>query len=296
MSDLNKAVLAATLLSVALLTAGINQANAETASSATDPVLAVVGDTLIKHSDYQAYLQQISSMRQLTGSPEERMVIIDELVNRELIYQESLKLGLDKKPEVAREIANQRREFLVSAGIRAHMESVKISDEVLRKEYDTRVAAMTSKEYRARHILVKTEKEAKAIIGKLDKGTDFAKLAKDKSLDTGSAKNGGDLNWFEPAQMVKPFGDALKELEKGAYTKSPVQSQFGWHIIKLEDTREIKPPEFDKVKDNLRNILLNREIKVHLAELKANAKIEIKEVQEDKSSAASQAPAATGAK
>ena len=201
---------------------------------------------------------------------------IDELVNRELIYQEGVKLNLDKKPEIAAEIDNHKRNILASATIRAHMEAAKFTEEQLRKEYDSHMGAMTSKEFRARHILVKAESDAKAIIAKLDKGGDFAALAKSKSQDPGSAKKGGDLDWFEPGQMVKPFSDAVKAMAKGAYSKTPVQSQFGWHVIKLEDTREIKPPEFEKVKENVRQILRNKEIETYLATLKAKAKIEIK--------------------
>ena len=285
MSDMKKAVLVIALLSVALLAACNKKPDAKSADSKANEVVAVVNGTSINNAAYDAYARQRSQARSISGTPEERKTTIDELVNRELVYQAGVKQGLDKKPEVVAEIEHQKRNILASATIRAHMESTKFSDEALRKEYETHIAAMTGKEFHARHILVKGEDEAKAIIAKLDKGADFATLAKDKSQDSGSAKNGGDLSWFEPGQMVKPFGDAVKTMEKGAYTKTAVQSQFGWHIIKLEDTRDIKPPEFEKVKDNVRNILQSKEVETYLATLKGKTKIEIKGEQAAKPSA-----------
>ncbi|MDO9371780.1 MAG: peptidylprolyl isomerase [Gammaproteobacteria bacterium] len=290
MSDMKKAVLVAALLSVAFIAACNKKPDGESASSKANEIIAVVGGTSINNAAYEAYARQRAQSRPPSGSPDERKATIDELINRELIYQEGVKKGLDKKPEIAAEIENQKRNILASATIRAHMESTKFSDEALRKEYETHIGAMTGKEFHARHILVKGEDEAKAIIARLDKGADFATLAKDKSQDPGSAKNGGDLSWFEPGQMVKPFGDAVKTMEKGSYTKTPVQSQFGWHIIKLEDTRDIKPPEFEKVKDNVRNILQSKEVETYLATLKGKAKIEIKGEQAAKPAAP--APAA----
>lgn len=290
MSEMKKAALIAVLFSVAFIAACNKKPDVESADSKANEVVAVVGGTSINNAAYEAYARQRAQSRPPSGSPDERKATIDELINRELIYQEGVKKGLDKKPEIAAEIENQKRNILASATIRAHMESTKFSDEALRKEYETHIGAMTGKEYHARHILVKGEDEAKAIIARLDKGADFATLAKDKSQDPGSAKNGGDLSWFEPGQMVKPFGDAVKAMEKGTYTKTPVQSQFGWHIIKLEDTRDIKPPEFDKVKDNVRNILQSKEVETYLATLKGKAKIEIKGEQAAKPAAPAAMP------
>ncbi|MDA1107379.1 MAG: peptidylprolyl isomerase [Proteobacteria bacterium] len=276
MSPMKKAVLVVALLSVAFIAACNKKPDEKAAGSKATDVIAVVSGTSINNAAYDAYARQRAQSRPTSGSPEERKATLDELINRELIYQEGVKQGLDKKPEVAAEIENQKRNIVASATIRAHTESTKFSDEALRKEYETHIGAMTGKEFHARHILVKGEDEAKAIIARLDKGADFATIAKDKSQDTGSAKNGGDLSWFEPGQMVKPFGDAVKAMEKGTYTKTAVQSQFGWHIIKLEDTRDIKPPEFEKVKDNVRNILQSKAVETYLATLKGKAKIEIK--------------------
>ena len=282
MSYINKAIFAATLLSVAFITGCGNEPD-----SKANEVIAVVGGTSINNAAYDAFARQRAQSHSTSTSPEERKAIIDDLINREVIYQDGLRQGLDKKPDLAAEIENHKRNIVATATIRSHMESTKFSDEALRKEYESYISAMTSKEFKARHILVKSEDEAKAIIAKLSKGGDFAKLAKDKSQDPGSAKNGGDLNWFELGQMVKPFGDAVKTMSKGSYTKTPVQSQFGWHIIKLDDTRDIKPPEIEQVKDEVRNILQNKAIESYLALLKKEAKIEIKGAQEAKPEAPS---------
>ncbi len=290
MSDMKNAALVIALLSVTFIAACDKKPSGESTASKANALVAVVNGASINNTDYEAYALQRAQSRPPSGSPDERKATIDELINRELIYQEGVKQGVDKKPEIAAEIENQKRNILASATIRAHMESTKFSDEALRKEYETHIGAMTGKEYHARHILVKGEDEAKAIIAKLDKGADFATIAKTKSQDSGSAKNGGDLNWFEPGQMVKPFGDAVKTMEKGTYTKTAVQSQFGWHIIQLEDMRDIKPPEFEQVKDNVRNILQSKEVETYLATLKGKAKIEIKDAQAAKPAAPAAMP------
>lgn len=269
------ALIIVTLLSAAFI-AGCNKTSGdESADSKAKKVIAVVDGTTINNAAFDAYERQRSKARQAPSSPSERKAIIDEMVNLELIYQEGMRLGLDKKPEIAAEIENQKRNILASVTVQSHMETVKVTEEAMRKEYDSHMGKMTSKEFNARHILVDTEDEAKALIAQLGKGANFAKLAKAKSKDKGSAVNGGDLSWFEAGQMVQPFGDAIKAMEKGTYSKAPVQSQFGWHVIKLEDTREIKPPAFEKVMDNMRNILQNKEIETYLASLKSKAKIKI---------------------
>ncbi len=285
MSEKKKVVLIVALLSVAFIAACDKMPGGKTTDSKANEVVAKVGGASINNAAFEVYARQRAQSRPMSGSPEERKAIIDELVNRELIYQEGVKQGLDKKPEIAAEIENLKRNVLAGATIRAHIEATKFTEEAMRKEYDSHMGAMSSKEFHARHILVKSEDEAKGIIAKLDQGANFAALAKTKSQDPGSAKNGGDLSWFEPGQMVKPFSDAVKMMEKGAHSKMPVQSQFGWHIIKLEDTRDIKPPEFDKARENIRNIMQNKEVESYLATLKAKAKIEIKGEQEKESSA-----------
>ena len=131
------------------------------------------------------------------------------------------------------------------------------------------------KEYSARHILVKTEAEANDILAQVRKGSDFAKIAKEKSLDPGSKEKGGDLGWFSPAGMVKPFSDAVTSLKKGEVSTTPVQTQFGWHVIKLVDSRATQVPSYDKVKDGLERTLQQRKLEKMMLDLKAKAKIDV---------------------
>jgi peptidyl-prolyl cis-trans isomerase C len=143
----------------------------------------------------------------------------------------------------------------------------------LKTEYDSQVAAMPKTQYKARHILVKSREEAEAIIADLKKGAKFEKLAADKSLDN-SRTNGGDLGWFGPNNMVKPFVDAVASLKKGETTSAPVQTEFGWHVIRLDDTRAITPPTFDAAKDKIEQIVQGKKFKSYEDGLMTAAKVE----------------------
>ncbi|HEX2586119.1 MAG TPA: peptidylprolyl isomerase [Steroidobacteraceae bacterium] len=167
-----------------------------------------------------------------------------------------------------------------------------VSDAELQSEYTAKYGQPT-KEFKASHILVKTEEEANAIIAKLKKGADFADLAKKNSTDPGSGKNGGDLGWFPGKQMVPEFTAALEKLEKGKITETPVKSQFGYHIIKLEDVRESAPPALADVKAQIESSLKQTKFQKYLEDLRTNAKVEFKS--ESSSSAASQASSASSA-
>ena len=267
-------------------------AKTSTAPAAAEPV-AVVNGTVIDKDTLDAYIKQRNASRPDAG-PDDTKAALDELISREVIYQDALAKGLDKKPEIVAELENQKRNILANIAIRQHIESTPITDEALKKEYESHLGTMGAKEYKAKHVLVKTEDEAKAIIADLDKGGDFAAIAKEKSIDTGSGQNGGDLGWFDPKQMVKPFADAVTSMEKGTYTKTSVQSQFGWHVILAEDSRDVAPPEFDKVKENVRGVMRNKQIKDYLEGLKTKAKVEIKLVTAPAAAPAA-APAPTAA-
>jgi len=150
-----------------------------------------------------------------------------------------------------------------------------ISDANMKKAYDGFVKELGTVEYKARHILLSTEKEANDVIAELDKGADFANTATHKSVGP-SAESGGDLGWFAPNQMVKPFSDAVSLLKKGEYSKKPVNTQFGWHVIKLEDTRKLPPPAFDEIKGQLQMRLQQQVIESYLENLRKKAKISMK--------------------
>ncbi len=238
-------------------------------------VVAKVNGTPITLDELNEYAaRRIQPGSKLTAA--EAKAILNEMVSLELVVQDAIKKGLDKNPEVEKTIENQRRVLLANAALKDYIEAHPITDEQLKKEYDERIAGANNKELKARHILVKTEAEAKAIIAQLDKGADFAKLAKAKSTDS-SAKEGGDLGWFNPSQMVKPFADAALALKKGEYTKTPVHSQFGWHVIQLEDTRTTQVPSFDQMKERVRNFLQQKMSHDFIESLKTTGKVEIEE-------------------
>jgi peptidyl-prolyl cis-trans isomerase C len=167
-----------------------------------------------------------------------------------------------------------RREQLSKAYLEDYVKTHPVTDAEVKAEYDKAKAAAGGTEYSARHILVKTEDEAKAIIAQLNKKVAFDKLAKEKSLDKGSAKNGGDLGWVLPSNVVKEFGDALQKLKKGETTKAPVKTQFGWHVIKLENSRPVQIPSLDEVKDDIRHQLQQKRARQAITELRDKAKVE----------------------
>lgn len=206
-------------------------------------------------------------------SPELVAAVKDQMVTLELASQEAAKKGLDKSPEVLTQIALSRQNILAQAYVQDYVKANPVSDADLRKEYEAFKAQLGDKEYKARHILVDKEDDAKAIIAELQKGGDFAKIAKDKSKDTGSAANGGELDWAPPAQYVGPFGDALKTLPKGQITPTPVHTNFGYHVIKMDDIRDLKAPGFDEVKENFRQRVQQQQVQKMLADLKSKAKI-----------------------
>ena len=206
-------------------------------------------------------------------SPELRKSVRENLIKRELMSQEAKKLGLDKTSDVMNEIEMAKQSVLINAFLMNYVKSHPVSDDLLKQEYEARKAKLGDKEYSARHILVESEDEAKAIIAQLNKKVKFEKLVA-KSMDTGSAAQGGSLGWAVPSNFVPPFAYALKTLKKGEYTKVPVQSQFGWHVILLDDERALKVPTFEEVKPQLQQRLQQQSVQKAIAELEAKAKVE----------------------
>ena len=206
-------------------------------------------------------------------SPELRKAIRDDMINVEVMAQEAVKLGLDKNTDVAQQMELAKQSVLVSAFVQDYAKNHPISEDQLKQEYDKLKAKLGNKEYNARHILVETEAEAKDIIAQLGKKAKFEKLAA-KSKDAGSAEHGGSLGWNVPSNFVPQFANAMINLKKGEYTKEPVQSQFGWHVIKLDDVRDLKVPPFEEVKPQIQQRLQQQLIKKAIDELRAKAKIE----------------------
>jgi peptidyl-prolyl cis-trans isomerase C len=249
-------------------------APAATAPAVEGDVIATVNGTPLTQSVLDVY----SAMRNSQNTnPEgsDPQAVLNELISLELMRQESVSKGLNALPMVVAALDQQERTALAGAAIKDFMNSNPVSDEAAQELYDAQVGK-SAKEFNARHILVETEDEAKAVIAQLDKGSDFSELAKEKSTGP-SGSSGGKLGWFGAGQMVAPFSEAAAKLNKGEYTKEPVQTQFGWHVIILDDTRERTPPPFDDVKDRLKMLLANQQLQQHVEELKNSATIEIKE-------------------
>jgi peptidyl-prolyl cis-trans isomerase C len=255
-----------TLIAVAILTLAPSAFAAD--------AIATVNGKQIKQSVYDVITKDITASGQKVDD-NTKNAIINELVSSELVYQEAQRLGLDKQPEFLVREELGRRKLLTNVFLQDYLKKNPVSDADTKAAYEQYKKAYGDKEYSARHILVKTEAEAKDIIAQLNKGGDFAKLAKEKSLDPGSKDKGGDLGWFSPASMVKPFSDVAANLQKGAISASPVQTQFGWHIIKLIDTRPAQPLAYEKVKDGLQKNLQQRQLEKMMSDLRSKAKIDI---------------------
>jgi peptidyl-prolyl cis-trans isomerase C len=245
-------------------------AGATMTAQAADP--ATVNGKPIKQSLVD-YIIRDATARGQKVDEDTRSIIVSRLISNEVVIQEAQKAGYDKQPDYLAREELTRRELLVNSYLQDYLKKNPIDDTALKAEYDRFKAQMGDKEFKASHILVKTEQEAKDVIAQLAKGGDFARIAREKSLDPGSKEKGGDLGWFPPAAMVKPFSDAVSKLQKGLYTTMPVQTQFGWHIIKLEDIRDAQPPTFDKVKEDLRNNMQKQQLAKLVGDLQAKAKI-----------------------
>jgi len=237
-------------------------------------VLATVNGTPLTQSELDVYtaMRRNQSTHSEDASQEDAL---NELIALELMRQESISKGLNAQPMVVAALAQQERTALAGAAIKDFMNNNPVSDEAAQELYNAQIGK-PGKEYNARHILLESEDDAKAVIAQLDQGADFSELAKEKSTGP-SGSSGGKLGWFGAGQMVAPFSEATAKLNKGEYTKEPVQTQFGWHVIILDDTRESTPPPFEDVKDRLKLLLANQQLQQHVEQLKNSANIDIKE-------------------
>ena len=254
--------------------ATLNPTNSGSAAPAvTGDVIATVNGEPLTQQILDVYIRQRAA-KGAQQDPNNPNAALDELIALELMSQEAVKNGARNDGEIIATLNQLERSTLAGAAIKSFMNSNELSDEEIRQAYDTGVGK-PGKEYNARHVLVETEEEANEVIRLLDEGGDFAELAKEKSTGP-SGPRGGELGWFNASQMVKPFSDAAAALEKGSYTKTPVQTQFGWHVIRLEDVRDGTPPPFDDVKERLKIMLVNQKLQQHVQAVKEAATIEIK--------------------
>jgi peptidyl-prolyl cis-trans isomerase C len=265
---------ASTLAAITLLLGACGKGQQAAAPAVADkpasaPPVAVVDGTPISRDAFEDYLKGL-----LRGKPEsdvtaeEKDKVLDQMINMQLIAAQGEKEGLDKDPDTATRLALVRTQILADAAAQKYVKSNEPTDQELHAAYD----AADKTEFRASHILVPTKEKGEQIIKKLKGGAKFEDLAKAESTDNSKA-NGGDLGWFTTARMVKPFGDAVKGLKKGDTTTEPVQTQYGWHVIKLVDTRDAP---FEQLKGQLTSGLMQKKFQDYIESLKKNAKIEKK--------------------
>ncbi len=278
MRSIKNGILAAGAASLLALAACSADKTADSAAAAAKgPAVATVNGKAISKSRVDLIVEQ-GARSGRPDSPESRKAIIDQLALQTVVADEAVKKGLDKSPEVAEQIDAVRQSILANAYVQDLIKSNPVSDESLKAEYERIKATITGTEYKARHILVEKEAEARDIIARLKKDPgSFAKLAAEKSKDPGSKANGGDLGWFDPSGMVPEFGAAVSKLEKGKITETPVKTQFGYHVIRLDDSKPIEAPPFEEVKPQLAQQLGQQNLKKLLDDLKAKAKIEMVE-------------------
>lgn len=245
-----------------------NPTHASTAPS-SDVVATVNGQpiTLAQYDNYKS-----GRALQMPNVKLSRKALVEELVDMELLKQAAVSAGIDKRPQVQAKVEENTANILIQALLREKFGHPNYSDAELKKTYEQVVAQSSGTEYKASHILVKTEAEAEKIIQQLNKGANFAALAKKDSIAP-SAPQGGELGWFTADTMVPPFTAAVEKLKKGEYTKTPVHTRFGWHVILLQDTRKLNPPPFDQVKSRIENLLTQQAIQKYVGDLRAKAKV-----------------------
>jgi len=232
---------------------------------------ATVNGQAIPQSVYDAFVAE-QKAQGAPDSAELQNAVKEELVRREILAQEAKKKGLDKKANIQGQIELAKQAVLIRAFLTDYVQAHPISDAQLKAEYELIKNNLGSTEYKSRHVLVEKEDDAKAIIAKLDKGEKFSELAK-QSKDPGSKDKGGELGWSSPNAYVKPFAEALGKLKKGEYTKTPVKSDFGYHVIQLDDSRPLNPPAFDQVKPQLQQRANQQQVENLVKELRAKAKV-----------------------
>jgi peptidyl-prolyl cis-trans isomerase C len=262
----------AALLALALLTVNPALAQQPKPAAAASAKVATVNGVAIPQSRVDAIVRA-QAKQGVPDSPQLREAIRERLILDELVSQEAARKGITKSPDVQVQLDFVRAQVIVGAYRQEFLKSHPVTDAQVKAEYERIKSGLGDREYKARHILVEKEEEAKEIIARLRKGEKFEDLAKD-SKDPGSRDRGGDLDWNSPAGYVKPFSDAMVKLDKGKHTETPVQTQFGWHVIRVDDVRPAKFPALDEVKSQLTERLQQQALEKDLAALRAKAKIE----------------------
>lgn len=248
--------------------------SAEKKAEAADELVAIVNGTDLDRGTLDAVIEMAKRSR--PGAQIDEKMLLDDLIATEIARQEAKKSGIGEREDVKEKVQNFADKLILNTWMQEKASSLDISDDELKALYDERIKDMPKNEYKARHILVKTEEEGKELIKALsgDDAKDFAELAKEKSTGP-SAPSGGDLGWFKPQGMVKPFAEAVSAMKVGSVSEAPVETQFGWHVIKLEEEREVKLPEIDNMKPQLKRQLEQKKMMEHMEKLRADADVKV---------------------
>jgi peptidyl-prolyl cis-trans isomerase C len=245
----------------------------QSSTPAASPTVATVDGAPISRDFYEFYIKGVTGKTSSDLSPQQRTQALDNLIRAQLIASEAVKEGLNKQTDTAQLLKMERLNVLEQALSQKYLGGQQPTDDELQAEYNAEVAKMPKEEYHARHILVATQPFAEKIIARLKKGEKFSDLAKAESMDS-SKTNGGDLGWFTLDHMVKPFADAVAGLKVGEYTTTPVQTQYGWHVIQLLGTRPVNPPPFDQVKQRIAQVVEAKKFRAYTDQLASKAQVE----------------------
>lgn len=266
-----------TWISALALTAAAATAFAQESPAKKSPAkpanLATVNGVAVPQARMNLLLQQ-QGQRGMPDNDETRAMMREELINREVISQEAQRTGIGKRPEVQTQIDMARQEILVSAYIRDWVSKHPITDADVQKEYERVKTNAGEKEYKARHILLESEEQARSMIAQLKKGDKFEELASKNSKDSGSAQRGGDLDWNVPGTFDPQFSEAMVKLEKGKYTEQPVRTRFGFHVIQLDDVRAVQFPALNEARPRIQQSLVQNRIGELVKSLRAKAKVQ----------------------
>ncbi|SDW02704.1 peptidylprolyl isomerase [Thiocapsa roseopersicina] len=268
------------LLLCALLAAGAAVAedakDAEAQPQGDDVLIATVNGTPYGLDLFRLFFLERLQQSQGQNSPELQEQAFNDFMSLVVASQEAARRSLEQDPDVGVAIELQRMKILSNAALASMAEEIEPTEDELKKAYEEVKENASQTEYKARHILVKDEEEAKKMIEELEGGADFGDLAREHSLGP-TGKNGGELEWFDANQMVAPFSEAVAAMEVGSYTKTPVQTQFGWHVIELQDSRKAEPPSFEDAKQQLMALLKRQKLSAKLAEMRDGAMVELNE-------------------
>ncbi len=261
-------------LSIAVSAVALAAALLPAAASAQN--IAIVNGKAVPKARFDALIEQVTKQRGQPRTPELERQIKDALVLREMFVQEAERRGMQRSPEYRAQMDNVRQDILIGMLFNDFQKPGAISDAEVQAEYDQFKAQAGGKEFHARHILVEKEEEAKALIAQLKGGASFGELAKKSSKDPGSAGNGGDLDWAAPGSYVPEFSEAMVKLAKGKYTETPVKSQFGYHVIFLEDVREAKVPSLEELKPQIVQRLQQKKLADFREKVKSGSRTDYK--------------------